>query len=227
VVAPQLVLLQEKLEWLGMDTNISVNTNSLSATSDSQKYNLTISHVHEFIWFRVAKVATNSTLDVLRCTEARNTLSSTLSTKYSELQYQNYFKFAFIRNPWDRLVSCWINKVLNNNYFGFSDSDHLQMQKFNSFVDYLEDIDVRVCDQHIRLQSRLIDLNNIDYIGRFESFEKDLKAIIKALELGVPGITKRNFSINRKAYREYYNELIMQKVAGIYFNDINIFSYQY
>ena len=30
-------------------------------------------------------------------------------------QYREYFKFAFIRNPWDRLVSCYSQKLSNAN----------------------------------------------------------------------------------------------------------------
>ena len=81
-----------------------------------------ISHEHKFIFTRVTKTASTSIIDTLfdcrpHCDELR------LDTSYhwegdpnhyplyvtkkiiSEDIFQNYFKFAFVRNPWDRVVS--------------------------------------------------------------------------------------------------------------------------
>ena len=192
-----------------------------------QKYNITLCHEKKFIWFRVAKVGTRTVFDVLRKANIELDAEHPMFCHYPVRKYSNYFKFAFVRNPWDRLVSAWHNKVVDSNYFQFSDRELSQMQQFDSFIDYLQDQDVQTCDQHLRLQTRLIDLNNIDFIGRFEHFEKDVEAVLQALDLGPVIIGRNNSSLNRKDYRECYSEKMMQKAGDIYFKDINLFSYQF
>jgi hypothetical protein len=171
-----------------MSNTISLEKKSVSLVShghnfqSDQKYNISISHEKEFIWFRVAKVGTNTIMNVLDRDGISTKIHHEFFSYYPVQEYQNYFKFAFIRNPWDRLVSCWHSKVVESNYFRFPEGKYRQMNTFSSFVDYVEDVDVRTCDMHLRLQSRLIDLNNVDYIGRFETFEKDLFAILMCLK---------------------------------------------
>jgi hypothetical protein len=192
-----------------------------------QKYNITLSHEKKFIWFRVAKVGTRTIFDVLHRADITLDAEQAMFCHYPVEAYRDYFKFAFIRNPWDRLVSCWLNKVVENNYFGFKESDRSAMQNFANFVNLLSEIDINECDQHIRLQSRLIDLNNIDFIGRFENFERDLGTV--ANRLGIEPIQIRKLNTNRgdKHYSQYYNDKLIQIVADIYQRDIHLFSYNF
>jgi len=72
-------------------------------------FNITQSDSYKYVWFRTAKCGTRSILQFLE-----NNTDVDLS-KY-EVQFDNswkdYFKFAIVRNPWYRLVSCWKNKVI-------------------------------------------------------------------------------------------------------------------
>jgi len=200
---------------------------SIPYMPSAERYNITICHEKKFLWFRVAKVGTRTVFDVLE--QANINLDAELSMKchYPINKYKEYFKFAFVRNPWDRLVSCWLNKVVNANYFQFSADRLLEMQKFENFVNFVADHNIERCDHHIRLQSKLIDLNNVDYIGRFEDFEEHLLKVIQLIGLDSINIKQKNASKNRTNYRQYYDESLRNKVAEIYGKDINIFSYDY
>jgi len=191
------------------------------------KYNLTVCHEKKFIWFRVAKVGTRTIYDVLKNSDIYLDAEHPFNCYYPKSLYKDYFKFAFIRNPYDRLVSCWKNKVLKNNYFGFSDKILMEMQNFAQFVDFVANQDIEKCDPHIRLQSKLIDLNEIDYLGKFENFEIDLSHIIKVLKINNQSINRMNSTKNRKHYSEYYNEKLRMKVGNIYEKDLIIFSYDF
>lgn len=193
------------------------------------RYNITLCHAHKFVWFRVAKVATRTILDVYKQANINLDAEHPHSCHYPVNLYKEYFKFAFVRNPWDRLVSCWLDKVVAHNLFEFSTDTLLKMQKFENFIDFVAHQNIDTCNEHIRLQSQLIDLNNIDYIGRFENFEEHLAEVMQCIGIGPDSMTigHKNASKNRLNYAQYYDDKLKQKVAEIYRKDINIFLYQY
>lgn len=190
--------------------------------SDIQ-YNLTISEESKFIWFRVGKVASRTILDVFNQANVELSAEHPFDVYYPVNMYANYFRFAFVRNPWDRLVSCWRDKVLRRDKFISSDNE----QEFESFVNYVSRfVDLEHGNVHLRLQSRLIDMNHLDFLGRFETFEDDLKKVIEILD--IEAVIKKKNATNRKAdYRDYYTERTKNIVAELYKKDIQIFNYKF
>ncbi|KHD08080.1 hypothetical protein PN36_16185 [Candidatus Thiomargarita nelsonii] len=194
----------------------------------SHQYDVTISEAKKFIWFRVPKVASRTIYDHLREQVMPLECEHPSRIDYPVNLYKNYFKFAFVRNPWDRLVSCWYNKVIDDNAFKFNETEHANLQQFEYFVNYVASLNIENCDPHFRLQSRLIDLNWIDYIGRFENFEEDYSLVCQKLGLSLNHLTHRNpSSKTKKHYREFYTKALRDKVYKIYLKDIQTFGYQF
>lgn len=191
------------------------------------RYNLTISHEHEFLWFRVAKVGTRSILSHLKECGVVLDVEHASGIHYPVNAFDGYFKFAFVRNPWDRLVSCWRNKVVVRNHFQFGDSEHEKMKQFDNFIDYVAGLDIDTCNRHIRSQSALIDLNMVDYIGRMETFDHDARHVFKRLGLPEKEIARKNVTAKPVSYQECYSEHMAEKVSHIYRRDVQIFGYQF
>ena len=189
-------------------------------------YNLTICDDPKFIWFRNAKVGTRSTFEAFDNTNAELIADHATACYYAPQKYKDYFKFAFVRNPWDRLVSAWYQKIYERNTYNFSPSVHAELQNFENFVFYCSTMNVKIGNPHFRLQSALIDLNEVDYIGKFENFDEDLKRLFKILGLPITQIPHQNKS-KRKNYKSYYTEDTMQQVAKIYQKDIQVFGYTF
>lgn len=190
-------------------------------------YNLTISHERKFIWFRVAKVGTRTILNHLRNNKVFLDVEHASFIHYSVNRYKDYFKFALVRNPWDRLVSCWQNKVVKSNLYKFDDTELKKMKSFECFVEYVSNLNIEKCDRHLRLQSSLIDINNIDYLGRMETFDFDVNYIFQKLGINTSEVVAKNVTLYKKPYQEYYTDDLIEKVAYIYQKDIQIFGYQY
>lgn len=190
-------------------------------------YNITISHEKKFIWFRVAKVGTRTIFNHLKECKVCLDVEHANFIHYPIKSYDNYFKFAFVRNPWDRLVSCWQNKVINCNQMGFTDSTLEKMKNFENFVNFVSTLNLQQCDRHLRSQSTLIDLNNLNYLGRMETFEDDINYVFQRLGLMEKEVVPKNVTLNRKPYQEYYNKGTIEKVSQIYRKDIQMFGYQF
>ncbi len=194
----------------------------------SHRYNVTICEEKKFMWFRVAKVASRTVYGILKQSGIDLDADHTYRCHYAKNVYKDYFKFAFVRNPYDRLVSCYKNKVLRINYFKFSDEVWEEMkQDFGKFVDFVSEKNIENCNEHLRLQSKLIDLNEIDFIGRMENFDNDIGYIFDKLEIPYKEIMQENVSKDKTSYRAFYNEELKEKVAKIYAKDLMIFGYDF
>jgi hypothetical protein len=141
-------------------------------------------------------------------------------------KWKEYKKFTIIRNPYDRVVSSW--KFLQK---------HNQIDlTFNDFLDSSHTIDgYSYFHSFLNQYEQLLDINNnfdIDYIGTFENLNEDLCDIL--LKIGVDKIMHRRELINdiklnnsdssNENYAEcYINEIIIEKVNKLFYNDFENF----
>ena len=102
--------------------------------------------------------------------------------------------------------------------------------KFNfaAFVTALEALDLTTCDIHFRLQTKNVPLQKLDFLGRFETFEADLKHVLGHLGLdNDQPLQKKNASQNRRAYQSYYTPELRDRVAQMSRQDIAQLGYRF
>ncbi len=197
-------------------------------TPSEKRYQLTISDELKFLWFRNAKVGTRSTLAFFQNAGVNFSAEQAHRCYYPPALYQDYFRFAFVRNPWIRLVSAWRNKVVTGRLFGASADQFGGLKTFKHFVDFCEAQDLGTCNVHIRKQSCLIDLNNVDYLGRLETYEQDLTKIAGIIGLEKqPAIPHKNASKKPKPWRDFYTDDLRDRVGELYRQDVQIFGYKF
>jgi hypothetical protein len=189
-----------------------------------------ISHKHKFIAIDVPKTGTTSINAVLDGTN-RADFTAVDSVKigmrhatYNECiakfpNCKNYFRFAFIRNPWDRLLSFYFFKKHN---------DRVKISKDMSFKDYLKSSSF--LDQfkyEAKNQFSYVDgFGEFSFIGRFENLQQDFNAICDKIKIPTPRLPHLNKTTHTH-YTEYYDDETREIVAKKYAQDIEYFGYKF
>lgn len=133
-----------------------------------------------------------------------------------EQVWNDYYKFCFERNPWDRVISHY--------YWLYKSEPRPAIPK------YLQSSDVR------KLKRRGIELYTIDgqvavdKVCRFENLAEELEAI--RTQLGIPEElelphTKSKFRKDKRSYRDILDQEGRAKIAELFSEEIAICGYEY
>lgn len=145
--------------------------------------------------------------------------SSELKAKLAPKYFDNYFKFSFVRNPWDWQVSLY--------HFARQLKSHHQheMTLKMSFEEY---INWRVTqDKHLQKEFMYDNAGHclVDYIGKIETIETDFKNITQTL--GIDASLAHSNKSKHKPYQEYYTPETRQIIAEHFAEDIELFGYEF
>jgi hypothetical protein len=216
-----------------------------------------ISYSHRFIFFHVAKVAGLSIRDALqpyvqepeRFGGVRrpprqvggqpNGLyamweSMLLHAKASEAErklppdvFDGFYKFAFVRNPWDWQVSMY--------HFILKEADHIhhgrvrEMPDFAAYLEWVVRTDKPFARGATKLQKDMVaDAQGrllVDFVGRYENLAEDFAEVCAAIGLDarLPHIN----STRRRDYQSYYNSHTRRLVEAHFREDIEFFGYRF
>jgi hypothetical protein len=156
--------------------------------------------------------------------------------EFSKSQLASLFKFAFVRNPWDRIVSAWTflrEGGMNEQDKEWFSAHAAQFPDFESFVlNWLARQDVVRAYVHFQPQVVFVRSGRgrveLDFVGRFESLTADFERLSQLL--GRPAVLQsRNRTPGREAgsYRDYYTPKSAEVVARLYRDDIRTFGYEF
>jgi hypothetical protein len=149
-------------------------------------------------------------------------------------QFDAYYKFAVVRNPYDRLVSAFFYFA---QYRG-EQANNIEMKKriteqyggdFSQFCEGELTSGRADLFTHLRPQTDfLLDEQGtllVDFVGKLECIQQDFKAICDQIGIDI-SLPHQNRSL-RRDYSNYYTPTAQQLVAEIYRKELELFGYEF
>lgn len=135
--------------------------------------------------------------------------------------FDEYYKFAFVRNPWSWLVSIY-HRILGT-------PTHRHQERFSRMKGFGEFVDFEIA-RNKRFQHTFVlgkeDEMLVDFLGRFERLQADFDRVCEHLSIE-PVELPRLGGRKQVDYREMYDDATRDKVARHWRKDVELFQYEF
>jgi len=146
--------------------------------------------------------------------------------------WSDKFRFAFVRNPFDRLVSAWqmFQKHPSAREIGF-DGSRLTIAQVLRVV---EDDSIDIYDEgywgklrrHAMPMSHAhYNIQDVGFFGRFERLEQDWRSLCEILSMEYQPLGRFKSSGRCQHYSDFYDSKTREVAARIFAEDLEMFSY--
>ena len=270
-------LLEQANRQRALNAFCSVQSGSYDEITINQLRNIYVMEKYHALYCKIPKVACTNwkktllmAADHLAVDEAERVVGydihHTLETKYLKTldeysqeeivsMLKSYFKFAFVRHPFDRLVSAYRNKFNNSlntlfpemygtqiirQYRPSADNDSVTTGKnvtFEEFVRYAIDTHPAKQNEHWQPYGQLCSFCNInyDFIGKYETLENDARFVLNrigARQIKFPrtSFVKSSSKATNQSWTDVYRSVsqeLIHKLWEKYSEDFEMFQYSY
>lgn len=207
-----------------------------------------ISHKHKFVYIAIPKTASSAIRTALGNYSEINSNHYNDEPPYrwhitaldlkkhfieNKWNWDEYFKFSTVRNPWDRMVSNYNffskyitlyeknNKGKEDIYTMFIDI----LQKNPTFEDYIKNHLQKEESYEFWYKDETGTIL-LDFIGKVETLQHDFDSICKKIGISQQKIQCKN-ATKHEHYSKYYTNETKQIVAEKYANEIDYFNYRF
>jgi chondroitin 4-sulfotransferase 11 len=143
-----------------------------------------------------------------------------------------YYKFTFVRNPWDRLISAYhflLSGGMNANDMNWGQHNLTNYIDFNDFVkNWLNEKNINTY-VHFIPQHRFLESSNriikVDFVGKTETLNRDIEIVSN--KLGKQIFLEKINESKHASYVDYYNQESINTVSRVYERDIELFGYKF
>ena len=190
-----------------------------------------ISDTHKFIFIHVNKTGGTSIEKAFqpeadqRDVQHKHASAVFYSQTFPD-QFRTYFKFAFVRNPWDWLVSRYHWSKYHQRLFNCSFDEFLRRLekriRLSKTALWLEDEALKPQLDRLMIGGRIV----VDFVGRFENLQSDFNLVCSKLRIE-PRRLHHVFKSTHAHYADYYSDETRKIVERLYAIDIAAFGYHF
>ena len=135
--------------------------------------------------------------------------------------FDRYFKFAFVRNPWERLVSEY-EFLLDRATHG----RHARVKKLNSFNQFIHMQIPRSDAYQINMLCNRQGNLLMNFVGKLENQQRDWQIVCKRIGIPYQELPYKNVTQHRR-FQEYYDNESKTLVARHWAREIEMFEYTF
>jgi len=159
---------------------------------------------------------------------------------FSKEEFDSYFKFSFVRNPWDRLLSAYVflkqGGMNDDDRRWWREQDLDRYRDFDDFVSNWVDRDNVETSLHLLPQYRYLcapftQTICVDFVGSYEHLDRDYAHVRERLGLPPDELLHLNKTPAAKKperdFRDYYTAETREIVEHVYREDIELFKYSF
>lgn len=149
---------------------------------------------------------------------------------YDQNEFANMYKFAMVRNPYERAVSCW--RYLTKRWIVARPRYVLAHYKFEKFLEIIPELWQSDSHRHLLTHAAPIwpDLTDekgvllVDQVLRLETIDEDLLKLCETLGIPYTKVRREN-STNTSDYRKYFTKKAVALIDDLYKEDIENLRY--
>ena len=211
---------------------------------DYQGGSVIVSHRHRFIFFAVPRTGTHAIRTALGPTlgeddwqqqsltaQVRLPIASLARFNHGHLTmrqiqaslpprvWRDYFKFAFVRNPYDRFVS--VCAMLNKRNPVYRGRETAFMKRALTVPRFRQRVLVRPQVDMLANETGEIGM---DYVGRYETLQESFAAVCRQIRVAESDLEQSN-ATDHEAFASYYDDELAAAVTAFYRRDFEVFEY--
>lgn len=135
--------------------------------------------------------------------------------------YNNFFKFSIVRNPYDLQVSLY-HYIKQSK--GHRDYEVVNKLSFKEFVER------EIRNKALKQSSFLTDEEGnliVDYVGKTEDLQRSMNEICNKIGIDAVDLGHKNKSDRKSDYRSYYDDELKKEVYEYFKKDFENFAYDF
>lgn len=208
---------------------------SLRQAKSDTGYSLRSFDKYKCIYVHIPKCAGISISNSLFKSKAGGHLTATdYQLIFSRQEFNTYFKFAFVRNPWDRLYSAYTFMKKGGRHPGDKRWADKHLSSFNDFESFVRNwVTVENIHKSTHFKSQYEYLFSpsgeklVDFIGYYENLQSDFEKVRQKLNIEADLLSLNKTGATTAQFKNHYTSEIKQIVSDVYQDDIKHLNYDF